>query len=336
MAPKKQLTPRKCAVIVQCSLDGKSIREISTKLGLAKSTVYDCVSRYKATGSGECKKRKGRPRVSSMRHDIRMRRYVLAHPFSTSNQVKDAVDYPASTRTIRRRLVDEFNLKSHHAAKKPLLKPFQLKKRLQFCKTYAHWTEQQWKKVMFSDECTFQQFGLGSLRVRRFPNTRFSPQNTLPTVKHSPKVMVWGCFSAAGRGNLAFIPAGKTVNAQMYRSILEERLERTMLMHRCTIFQQDSAPCHTAGTVKNWLKEKRIRLLNWPGNSPDLNPIENLWQVLKRKVRLHAPSNLQDLYYWIKRVWVKEVSEDVCHKLVTSMPRRIQAVKICKGQMSKY
>jgi len=123
MPPRRQLTPRKCAVIVQCSNDGKSIREIALKLGLPKSTVHQCVSRYKTTGSGENQKRQGRPRLSSARHDIRLKRYVTAHPFATSAEMKQAIDFPASACTVRRRLVKDFNLRSRRAAKKPLLKP---------------------------------------------------------------------------------------------------------------------------------------------------------------------------------------------------------------------
>ena len=152
MPPRRQLTPRKCAVIVQCSNDGKSIREIALKLGLPKSTVHQCVSRYKTTGSGENQKRQGRPRLSSARHDIRLKRYVTARPFATSAEVKQAIDFPASACTVRRRLVKDFNLRSRRAAKKPLLKPVHIKKRLQFCKKYGHWTEQQWREVLFSDE----------------------------------------------------------------------------------------------------------------------------------------------------------------------------------------
>ena len=289
--------------------------------------MHQCVSRYKTTGSGENQKRQGRPRLSSARHDIRLKRYVTAHPFATSAEVKQAINFPASACTVRRRLVKDFNLRSRRAAKKPLLKPVHIKKRLQFCKKYGHWTEQQWREVLFSDECSFMQFGTGPATVRRLPNTRYHAQNTIATVKHSPKVMVWGCFSAAGRGSLALIEPGKTVNAQMYIDIFENRLQRTMLMSNCTVFQQDSAPCHTAKTAMTWFKNNRIRLLDWPGNSPDLNPIKNLWMLMKRKVRAHAPSSLQDLQYWIKRVWVQEIEPDICHRLVASMPRRIQEVK---------
>jgi hypothetical protein len=148
--------------------------------------------------------------------------------------------------------------------------------------------------------------------------------------------MVWGSFAAAGRGSLVFVPVGKMVNAEFYVEMLKERLQRTLTLLNCTTFQQDSAPCHTAKSVSKWMNSQRINVLEWPGNSPDLNPIENLWFMMKRKVRNHAPKSMTDLQYWIKRVWVLEVTKEMCAKLVSSMPRRIQAVLDCKGKMTKY
>ena len=96
-----------------------------------------------------------------------------------------------------------------------------------------------------------------------------------PTVKHPPSVMVWGCFSSQGRGGLYFLPKGQTMNASRYISVLDDHLLHFMSIHGCTTFQQDSAPCHKANSVMNWFQTKKVRVVKWPGNSPDLNPIEN-------------------------------------------------------------
>jgi transposase len=336
MTPKLQITPRKCSIVVQYHKDGRSVRDIAETLKLPKSTVQNCVMRFKTTGSVESRPRSGRPRITDMRHDNRMKRLVLSNPSLTSNEIKENMQSPASTRTIRRRLVTEFGLRSRRPAKKPFLTPAQMKKRVEFCQMYKNWSVQKWYEVLFSDESTFCQFGSPVTRVRRLTNTRYLPQNTVGTVKHSPKIMIWGCFAGAGRGSLVFIPVGETVNAEKYLQILQGRLQRSMTLLNCNIYQQDSAPCHTAKIVKNWMKSQRINVLEWPGNSPDLNPIENLWFIMKRKVRGHAPKSMADLQYWIKRVWVQEVSPEYCSKLVSSMPRRIQAVLQSRGKMTKY
>ena len=119
----RQITPRKCAIIVQYHTDGRSVREIAGTLGLAKSTVQNCIQRFKTTGSGESRPRSGRPRVTDGRHDSRMKRLVLMNPSLTSSEIKDSMQSPASTKTIRRRLVTDFNLHSRRPAKKSLLTP---------------------------------------------------------------------------------------------------------------------------------------------------------------------------------------------------------------------
>ena len=97
----------------------------------------------------------------------------------------------------------------------------------------------------------------------------------------------------------------------------------------------DGAPCHRSKIVKKFLKNKKILVQDWPGNSPDLNPIENLWNILKNKVADRHPSSVKDLEETIKNVWVHELSSEFCRKLIESMPRRLELV-INKGGHTKY
>lgn len=91
-------------------------------------------------------------------------------------------------------------------------------------------------------------------------------------MKLPQKIMVWGSFSAKGKGGLYFMKPNEMVNAKKYIEILESKLPTTMTIHRTTIFQQDGAPCHTAKVVQKWFKDNKFDLLERPGNSPDLNP----------------------------------------------------------------
>ncbi len=91
------------------------------------------------------------------------------------------------------------------------------------------------------------------------------------------------------------------------------------------IFQQDLAPAHTAKSTKSWLNDHGVGVLDWPANSPDLNPIENIWGIVKRKMRNTRPKNTDDLKATVKETWAS-IPPQQCHKLITSMPHRIEAV----------
>ncbi len=101
------------------------------------------------------------------------------------------------------------------------------------------------------------------------------------------------------------------------------------------IFQQDLAPAHTAKGTKSWFNDHGVTVLDWPANSPDLNPIENLWGIVKRKMRDTRPNNADELKATVKETWAS-IPPQQCHKLITSMPRQIEAVIKAKGAPTKY
>ncbi len=101
------------------------------------------------------------------------------------------------------------------------------------------------------------------------------------------------------------------------------------------IFQQDLAPAHSAKATSTWFKDHGITVLNWPANSPDLNPIENLWGIVKRKMRYARPNNAEELKATIRAIWAL-ITPEQCHRLIDSMPRLIAAVIQAKGAPTKY
>ena len=86
-----------------------------------------------------------------------------------------------------------------------------------------------------------------------------------------------GCFSAHGRGALHFMEKRQKVNSQVYIDILNDKLKHFMCVTGTNIFQRNNASCHTVRRAIKWLADNDIELLDWPGNSPDINRIENLW-----------------------------------------------------------
>lgn len=175
--------------------------------------------------------------------------------------------------------------------------------------------------------------------VRRRPKEDSLPECMTATIKHPLSIMIWGCMSRKAVGRIQVIDG--TLNASRY---IKEILEPKLLSSACDmfgqvsgfIFQQDGAPCHTAQLCKKWFMKSKVQLLTWPGNSPDLNPIENLWSRLKKLVAAKRPSNRQTLIEAVIASWYHIITPEDIEKLVNSMPRRCKAVVKSRGYPTKY
>ncbi len=195
----------------------------------------------------------------------------------------------------------------------------------------------QWSKVLFSDESKFCiSFGSQGPRVWRKSGEAQNPCCLKSSVKFPQSVMIWAAMSSAGVGPLYFQKS--TVNAAIYQEILEHFMLPSadkLYGDADFIFQQDLAPAHTAKGTKSWFNDHGVTVLDWPANSPDLNPIDNLWGIVKRKMRDTRPNNADELKATVKETWAS-IPPQQCHKLITSMPRRIEAVIKAKGAPTKY
>uniref|UniRef100_A0AAY4BHR9 Tc1-like transposase DDE domain-containing protein n=1 Tax=Denticeps clupeoides TaxID=299321 RepID=A0AAY4BHR9_9TELE len=128
---------------------------------------------------------------------------------------------------------------------------------------------------------------------------------------------------------------GKTDGAKY---ILEENLlesAKDLRLGQRFTFQQDNDPKHKVRETMEWFKTKYIHVLERPSQSPDLNPIENLWQDLKTAVHKHCPSNLTELELFCKEEWAR-IQVSRCAKLVETYPKRLAAVIAAKGGYTKY
>ncbi len=148
--------------------------------------------------------------------------------------------------------------------------------------------------------------------------------------------MIWAAISSAGVGPLCFLKS--TVNAAIYQKSLEHFMLPSadkLYGDADFIFQQDLAPAHTDKGTKSWFNDHGVTLIDWPANSPDLNPRKNLWGIVKRKMTDTRPNNADNLKAAIKATWAS-ITPEQCHRLIASMPRRIDAVVHAKGGPTKY
>src|SRR6218665_23817 len=195
-----------------------------------------------------------------------------------------------------------------------------------------------WEKVPFSDESTFCLFGnKTNTYVRRLPAEVFEPEFLNLTVKHPLKIMVCGYIYASGVGRLHIING--MVNATKYIDILQKCMvpSAQQLFREQFLFQNDNAPCHRAKLVTKWKSQKNFRTLDWPDQSPDLNPIENLWHRVALEISKRHPTNKRELMESLIAAWNRVVTHDHLDELVHSMQNAAdKTVLKSKGSLIKY
>ena len=152
-------------------------------------------------------------------------------------------------------------------------------------------------------------------------------------------LIIWGCMLWEGAGFACKID-GK-MDGELYTKILQDELQESLVLYDkdpfSIIFQQDNDPKHKSQMATSYLEDQDITVLSWPAQSPDLNPIEHLWDHLKRKLGEYeqAPGGILELWERVGVEWDK-IGADVCQNLIESMPRRVQALLKAKGGHIKY
>ena len=195
-----------------------------------------------------------------------------------------------------------------------------------FAKKHVGDSTNIWKKVFWLDETKIDLFGhQGKRYVWHKPNTSHLPENSIPTVKHDGgSIMLWVCFSSAGTGKLVRIEG--MMDGAKYGEILEGNLfqsSRDLRLGQRFTFQQDNDTKHTAMATLVWIKGKILNVLEWPSQSPDLNPIENLRYDLKIAVHQRNPCNLKELEQFCLEQWATSQWLDV-PSLQIHTPRHLQ------------
>ncbi len=135
-----------------------------------------------------------------------------------------------------------------------------------------------------------------------------------------------GCISSYRRDSLHVLEG--TMNAERYVKVLEQHMLPSiwcLFQERPCLFQQDNAKPHTAAITTAWLHSRRVRVLNWPTCSPELSPIENIWCIIKRKIRQRQPRTLQQLETYNSQKW-DQIPAPKFQKWIFSMLRRLQTV----------
>jgi transposase len=320
---------------------GGSVSQVARETGVSSMTV----SRFKRSCLPTLPNRAGgRPRILSDRALRDINRKVLSGSYSTGKDVyRDLrrrgvqISYKSALNSLQK-----IGISSLKKVKKPFLSMKHKEKRLIWAKTHQHWTVDDWKRVIFSDETKINLWNSDGIQYcLRKKDTPLQPFHIKQTVKHGGgNLMFWGCMTYKGLGYGCQVYDG-AMKAEDYINILRTTLEDSRKHYGYKkadiIFQHDNDPKHTAKDTRTYLKDEEIEVLPWPSQSPDLNPIEHVWNFLKVRIGLREkrPTSIHDLWDIVVEEWEK-IPVDYIQRLYESMPCRVQAVLKAKGGYTKY
>lgn len=332
-----QLSEAEKISIIYMHGQGHSNVQIGAAMGRSDKAVGRVLKKWFEEDSVERTKGSGRKRKTSAADDRAIVREVRKDRFiSCADIVLQEPFTHLSISTISRRIRECGEFSSFWAAHKPFISEANRRKRVGWCSARVNWTVDQWRKVLWTDESPFVLRFNRKKRVWRHANERYKVNCMTGSVKHDKKIMVWGCFAAHGVGSLIMVDG--IMEQVQFRDILSTYMlpsaENLFGMGEW-IYQQDNDPKHTAIMTQNWFIEKACPIMEWPSQSPDLNPIENLWTILDNKCQNRNPQNEAELLEMLQTAWY-DLAPEILDKLVCSMPRRCAAVIENDGYPCKY
>jgi hypothetical protein len=350
--PRRELSPQTRARIHELSSIGWSPNRIfKLHPEIPLPTIRTTIRRIKLSGSTDTtsKPRSGRPRALTEEQRDHVYDVVTTTPHIKMRDLLREVNDDCKKRCMQR-LLREMDKKKWIQKKRPFITPAHATARLQWAIRHQAYTLNDWKKVSWSDECTVER-GVGIKPIWTFVRPRDQVvEGDIHAIRCSGKgvkKMLWAVFGHDRRSGLVPLDGDPLAARRGVTSWVIRELYRAFLpdvMVEGGEFMHDGAGVHRGNIIKDILREIEIRVMLWPPYSPDLNPIENLWALMKAEIyRLHpelehAPdtdATLDALVAAAQEAW-HAIDNGILYRLATTMPNRVQAVIDAEGWYTKY
>lgn len=320
---------------------GNSFQKVADMLNMSKTTVHRVYRKFCKRGTVETAPKTGRKKSLSDRDGRKILRQVKANRKTPLADVTDNFNNNENRNVSKKtmwRFLENQKYRLCVCMKKIRISPVNRQRRVAWCRAKSTWTNNDWKRVIFSDE---SQIVIGSdnkVYNWRKSDEAFRPECISPVKHKKLTVMVWGCITYHGVGTLTRMDGN--INSDKYIQIIDNNLWPVIARHfpdNNYIFQDDNAPVHRSRATKTFMEDNHINTMEWPAQSPDINIIENLWLKIKRKIEqsVHGITSVEQLYEKIFSIWTRFDCETI-QNLYRSLPSRIAAVRRAKGYITKY
>jgi len=334
---KKSLRPRSCGhlteegkkYMLECIVKGLSLDETVRLTGCAKRTVLKYTARWQANGNLDSPPRKKKKRMpGNCTRFRRLRGFLLSQEDPTSRSLaRDLAEKgdAISPRQVRRILREYIGARYVPKVRAQMLTPEHKAKRIKFAQDRALWDT---SKVWFSDEAYFKV----GLRPKNHWNLRGRRKKFRREVPHPIQVMVWGAISREARAPLQFSTGN--MNWESYKKVLLKWKKDIggVKVTRVMSLMQDGAPAHKPALKPEFAQSSKIQIVpDWPPNSCDLNPIENIWGYMAGKLQRKKFKTLEDLKAALKEVW-DAIPQEMIRNAIDDVPKRLRTVIAEKGE----
>ncbi|GFX14202.1 transposable element Tcb2 transposase [Trichonephila clavipes] len=327
--------------------EGRSVTSVAAEFGIAHSIVSRLWRQFQTTGTAIRGFSSGRPRGTTPADDrsketftvLQARRNRRQTAGEIARNTTQATGRPISRFTVARRLHGG-GLFARRPVRCVPLTPAHRRRRSLWCREHRKWRDNEWGRVLFTDE---SRFSLSSdshrILIWRERGSRNHPSNIIERDRYGGRcVLVWGGIMLGSRTDLHIFDAGSVNGTRYSNEILLPyvRLFRGA-MGLQFLFMDDNAPCHRTVAAEQLLESEDIERMDWPARSPDLNPIEHVWDFLGRRLaaRTLPPVTIRELRLALQDEWAA-MPQQLIDTLILSMGRRCETCLAVRGDNIPY
>ncbi|GFX36118.1 transposable element Tcb2 transposase [Trichonephila clavipes] len=291
--------------------EGRSVTSVAAEFGIAHSIISRLWRQFQTTGTAIRGFSSGRPRGTTPADDryivLQARRNRRQTAGEIARRTTQATLRPISRFTVARRLHGG-GLFARRPVRCVPLTPAHRRRHSLWCREHRNWRDNEWRRVLFTDE---SRFSLSSdshrILIWRERGSRNHHSNTIERDRYGGRgVLVWGGIMLGSRTDLHIVDAGSVNGTRYCNEILLPyvRLFRGA-MGLQFLFMDDNAPCHRTVAAEQLLESEDIERMDWPARSPDLNPIEHVWDFLGRRLaaRTLPPVTIREFRLALQDEW---------------------------------